>query len=297
MGTRLSFMQLIFLILMGLNASYATVLVIPEAGGVVGEIQYAASEVGESIDDVGRRFSIGYYEMVRANPKVDARHTLAAQTSLVIPSQFILPPTPRNGIVINLAEYRLYYFPPDDNVVITFPVGIGKIGWSTPLGLTKVTAKVTNPIWKPTANILAAAEEMGAPIPDEFPPGPNNPLGKHVLRLGWPAFLIHGTNRVDGIGARVSAGCIRMLPDDIEYLFNMVPVGTAVRVINEPVKISQQDDSIFLQMYPLLSDQKRAGLRDILARKLAEIGKPNQTNNQIISNELVAPTGIVRKII
>ncbi|CEG57057.1 L,D-transpeptidase family protein [Legionella fallonii] len=285
----------VFLFLIN-NYSHATVLVLPVAGNIVGKVKYAQSEVGESIDEVGRRFDIGYYEMVRANLQVDPIHLLAAGTRLIIPSQFILPDVPRKGIIINLAEYRLYYFPEDENVVITFPVGIGREGWNTPLGRTKITSKVINPAWRPTKKLLAAAEEIGAPIPDFFPPGPNNPLGKHVLRLGWPTFLIHGTNRSDGIGARASAGCIRMLPDDIEYLYSLVTVGTPVRIINEPVKIGRENEDIYIQMYPLLKEQKNDKLQTIMTRKLGAANVKNWVTSKIIQNELKYPSGLVKQI-
>ncbi|MCL9685589.1 L,D-transpeptidase family protein [Legionella maioricensis] len=291
-----SLLVILYLLLLINHCSNATILVLPESGDVVGEIKYARSEVGETIDEVGRRFNIGYYEMVRANPHADPTYPLAANTSLIIPSQFILPQVRRSGIVINLSEYRLYYFPADENVVITFPVGIGKEGWNTPLGLTKITAKVANPVWRPTAKLLAAADEIGAPIPGYFPPGPNNPLGKHVLRLGWPTFLIHGTNRVDGVGARVSAGCIRMLPDDIEYLFSIVAVGTPVRVINEPVKIGREKNNIYLQIHPLLIEQKNMQLKTILEKKLQAMNIKNWDTNKTIKNELAYPSGLVKKL-
>jgi L,D-transpeptidase ErfK/SrfK len=249
------------------SISIAAVYVIPSNGNVVGEVQRASSDVNETIDDVGRRFGLGYYEMVHANPQADAHHTLIAGSSLVLPSQFILPSAPLEGIVINLAEYRLYYFPPGENVVMTFPVGIGKKGWSTPIGATHVTSKVTHPTWRPTAKVLAAAENIGAALPDTFPPGPNNPLGNYALRLGWPTFLIHGTNRTEGIGTRVSAGCIRMLPDDIEYLYHNVKVGTKVRVINEPVKIGHMGGAVVLQMHP------STNLKTILFKKLKVLGR------------------------
>lgn len=285
-----------YLILFTLSHSYATVLVIPEAGNIVGAIQQTYSRSDETIDEAGRRFNVGYYAMVRANPHADAIHVLPPHTPLVIPSQFILPDVPRTGIVINLAEYRLYYFPPDENVVITFPVGIGKEGWGTPLGVTKITAKVANPTWRPTANVRAAAEEIGAPLPSVFPPGPNNPLGKHVLRLGWPTILIHGTNRADGVGARVSAGCIRMLPNDIEYLFELVSTGTQVRIINESVKIGQQDGTLFLQMHPILKDQQSAKLEANLITKLTRFNIKNVSHNEVIRAELGYPSGLVIKI-
>lgn len=215
------------------TTTHATTFVLPQKGNTVGKNQHSYSKINETMDEVGRRFNVGYYEMVRANPHTDAVHTLPAHTPLLIPTQFTLPKVPWQGIIVNLAEYRLYYFPKNDNVVITFPVGIGKKGWDTPLGTTKVTAKVAHPEWRPTPSVRAAAKKIGAPLPSYFPPGPNNPLGMYVLRLGWPTFLIHGTNRLDGVGARVSAGCIRLLPSDIEELFELVPIGTSVTIINQ----------------------------------------------------------------
>ncbi|KTD59092.1 L,D-transpeptidase family protein [Legionella shakespearei] len=278
------------------TTTHATVFVLPASGDVIGELQHTASRINETIDEAGRRFNVGYYEMVHANPQVDAIHTLPAHTKLLVPTQYILPDVPRTGIVINLAEYRLYYFPPDENIVITFPVGIGKEGWNTPLGFTKVTAKTTNPIWRPTPKLLAAAEELGAPLPDEFPSGVDNPLGKYALRLGWPAYLIHGTNRTDGVGARVSAGCIRMLPEDIEELYSLVSVGTSVRVINEPVKIGRQDDRLLIQMYPLLKGMQSRNLNKILHAKLHKAGINAVLDNKLISHELSYPSGLIKSV-
>lgn len=231
-----SFFLILYLLCFWCISSYATTFVLPESGGIIGEVQYAYPEVGETLAETGMRFSVGYDEIVKANPNVPTNQSLSTNTRITIPSEFILPNAPRTGIVINLSEYRLYYFPPDENVVMTFPVGIGREGWSTPLGVTKVTAKQANPVWRPTSKIRTQAAKNGFPIPRLFPAGPDNPLGQHVLRLGWPAILIHGTNKSDGIGSRVSAGCIRMSSSDIEYLFQLVPIGTQVRVINEPVR-------------------------------------------------------------
>ncbi len=274
----------------------ATTLVIPPSGDLVGEVQYANPEIGETLAEVGRRFNIGYDEMVRANPKIDAGKGLSDQEKLTIPSQFILPKASRCGIVINLAEFRLYYYPPGENVVVTFPVGIGREGWNTPLGVTTITAKQTDPIWRPTKNVRALAEENGFPLPEEFPADASNPLGKHVMRLGWPTFLIHGTNGADGVGSRVSAGCIRMFPSDIEHLFRLVAIGTQVRVINQPVKIGKQDGLFFLQMYPLLAEQKKMNLKTILDESLNVHNLANMKSNKLIQNELSHPTGIVQQI-
>lgn len=213
--------------------SFAATYAIPDRGNVVGELQYIHAEPGDTLGEVGLRFNMGYNEMVRANPSVDPNSVLAYRQRLLVPSQFILPSVPHNGLIINLAEYRLYYFPHNDNVVMTYPVGIGRKGWNTPLGLTRVVSKGVNPSWRPSAKLQAEAYKHGVLLPDMYPSGLGNPLGKHVLRLGWPTYLIHGTNHADGVGMRVSAGCIRMLPDDIDYLFNIVEVGTPVRVINQ----------------------------------------------------------------
>ncbi len=216
-------------------ASAAT-FVIPADGSVVGEVQYINADVGETLGDVGIRYGIGYYEMTRANPQVDPVIPLPMRASILIPSRFKLPQGPHRGIVINLAEYRLYYFPENDNVVMTYPVGVGRKGWNTPLGVTTVIAKERDPVWRPTAKLQAEGAKHGQIVPEAFPGGSGNPLGRYVMRLGWPTYLIHGTNRTDSIGMRVSAGCVRMLPDDIEYLFNRVPVGTSVRIVNQPLK-------------------------------------------------------------
>jgi L,D-transpeptidase ErfK/SrfK len=278
------------------TTTHATVFVLPSSGDIIGEPQHTTSRINETIDEADRRFNVGYYEMVHANPQVDAIHTLPAHTKLLVPTQYILPDVPRTGIVINLAEYRLYYFPPDENIVISFPVGIGKEGWNTPLGVTKVTAKTTNPIWRPTSNVLAAAEELGAPLPEQFPSGADNPLGKYALRLGWPTYLIHGTNRTDGVGARVSAGCIRMLPEDIEELFDLVSVGTSVRVINESVKIGREDNKLLIQIYPLLKGMQSHDLKQILNVKLRKEGVMGGLDSKTISQELSYPSGLIKSI-
>ncbi len=210
----------------------AITLTLPTTGDVVGEVGYTHPQFGETLGEVGIRYDMGYLEMVHANPDIDPMRPLSPQVRLLIPSQFTLPKVPRHGLVINLAEYRLYFFPEHDNVVMTYPVGIGHRGWDTPLGITTVVAKQINPTWRPTASVRTQAAQNGVLLPDTFPPGPGNPLGKYVLRLGWPTYLIHGSNHTAGIGERVSAGCIRMLPDDIDYLFGLVEVGTSVRVVS-----------------------------------------------------------------
>jgi L,D-transpeptidase ErfK/SrfK len=236
---------------------YASNFILPANGNMVGEINTVDARSGETLTDVGRRFDIGHNEIINANPRISPLRQLFGGTKVLIPNQFILPDGPRQGIVINLAEFRLYYYPPGENIVVTEPVGIGREGWNTPIGTTHVTSKQVDPIWRPTPNVRAEAAKNGTPIPSYFPAGINNPLGKYILRLGWPTYLIHGTNRPEGVGARVSAGCIRMLPDDVEYLYKSVKIGTKVRVINEPIKIGWLDKKMYIESHPTLKDKHK----------------------------------------
>ncbi|WP_419418725.1 L,D-transpeptidase family protein [Legionella sp. D16C41] len=276
--------------------SHATTWVISEHSDLIGKIQYATVKTGETLSDVGIRYDIGYHEMVQANPKLDPLRPLYPQTKVLIPSQHILPPGPRQGLVINLAEFRLYYYVPGDNVVVTMPVGIGREGWKTPIGVTKVVTKERDPIWRPTANVRAEAARHGTPIPEAFPPGEGNPLGRHVLRLGWPTYLIHGTNRRDIVGSRVSAGCIRMMPEDIEVLFDYVKVGTTVRVINEPVKLGYDYGAIFLEAHPLLAEYQGMNLKKLVTNLLEKYKNLQAKNDKLIQGEINYPSGIPVKI-
>lgn len=236
----------------------ALTLPLPDQDAVIGSVKEGISKGSETLANIGRRYDVGAHEMKVANPSINPRKKLFAGTKVVIPSQFILPDLPRTGIVINLAELRLYYYPTDREVVVTQPIGIGKEGqWQTPIGKTKITKKEEDPFWHPTENVRAEALKHGTPIPSVFPPGPDNPLGKYILRLGWPTYLIHGTNRPDGVGARVSAGCIRMLPEDAKYLYDNVPLGTVVTVINQPYKSGWKGNQLYFEAHPPL-EEKRA---------------------------------------
>jgi len=178
----------------------------------------------ETIFDVARRFDIGAVEIMRANPGT-AHTILPLGTKLVIPESFRLPAV-REGIVIDLAALRLYYFdqPPQ---IYTFPVTVGKEGWETPRGVTKIVRKKKDPSWTPPASIRAEDPSLPAVIP----PGPDNPLGERALYLGWAGYALHGTNRPSSIGRRSSHGCIRLYPEDISLLFDLAPVGTKVTIL------------------------------------------------------------------
>jgi len=175
---------------------------------------------------------------------------------LVVPGRHILPPGPREGIVVNLPEHRLYYYPKPKRdgtrVVITYPVSIGKMDWRTPLGVTHVIQKQKDPVWYPPESVRKEHAAAGDPLPARVPPGPDNPLGNYAMRLaaGNGTYLIHGTNNPIAVGLAVTHGCIRMYPDDVAALFPLISVGTPVRLINEPVKVAWIDGELLLEAHP-----------------------------------------------
>jgi len=270
-----------FLAFICINIAQAVTYKLPPPGeDVVGRVQYTQAKHGETLAQLGRRYDIGNYEMSVANPGIHPNQRLYAGTKVLVPSMFILPNSPREGVVINLAELRLYYYPPDRNVVITEPVGIGKEGgWATPLGKTSVVAKAKNPTWRPTANVRREAmERYGKFLPRVVPPGPNNPLGDYAIRLGWPTYLIHGTNNPNGVGQRSSAGCIRMFPEDIAKLFPLVQVGTSVRVIHEPFKLGWKNNYLFLEAHKPLTEEAEQFKRNMIPM-VDEIDKESKDRN------------------
>lgn len=227
---------------------------------VVGKLQIITAHEDDTLSDIARRFNLGYEEIVSANPQVDPWLPKAG-TKIVIPTQFVLPDAPRQGIVINLAAMRLFYFPRtkagEPQRVITHPVGIGRVEWKTPEGMTRITAKNENPSWIPTPSIRKEYAKNGNPLPAIVPPGPDNPMGAYVLRLAWPSYAIHGTDKPPSVGLRGSHGCLRMYPEDIAFIYNDVPVGTPVRVVNQPYLLGWRDNTLYLQSYAILEDDKR----------------------------------------
>jgi L,D-transpeptidase ErfK/SrfK len=214
-------------------------------------VTYSRQE--DTIPDIARRFNLGFDEVARSNPGVDP-WLPGEGTRIVLPTQFVLPEAPREGVVVNLAALRLFYFPKPAKdgrrVVMTAPIGIGKVGWATPEGTTTVVSKRKNPWWTPPVSVRKEHAAEGDPLPARVPPGPDNPLGAYAMNLGWPTYLIHGTNKPAGVGLRASHGCIRMYPEDIAALFERIPVGTPVTVVNQPLLYRWQGDSLYVQSYP-----------------------------------------------
>ncbi|WP_339118744.1 L,D-transpeptidase family protein [Halomonas sp. BMC6] len=229
---------------------------LPEQGDIIGEYYTVTVENPEdTLIDIARRHNIGYEEIRMANPDVSL-WVPGEGTEVVIPARYILPPAPREGVVVNLSELRLYYYPADKpGIVETYPVSVGREEFATPVGITRTTVKVKDPAWAPPASMRREAAERGEPAPSIVPPGPDNPLGRHAILLAMPSYLIHGTNRPDGVGMRVSRGCIRMYPEDIESLYERLPSGTQVNLMDAPFKAGwAADGTLFVQSYPQLEE-------------------------------------------
>ena len=235
----------------------ASVYPLPADGaGVVGADEAMTTSYQDTLPDLAHRYSLGYYEIIRANPAVDV-WLPGAGKRIVLPGRRILPTGPRDGIVINLPEHRLYYYPKPHNsheqrVVITYPISIGKMDWRTPLGETHVIAKIRNPAWYPPESIRKEHAANGDPLPKVVPAGPDNPLGAFALRLaaGNGEYMIHGTNNPTAVGMSVTHGCIRMYPEDVAALFPLIAVGTRVWLVNEPVKVAWVDGELLLEAHP-----------------------------------------------
>jgi L,D-transpeptidase ErfK/SrfK len=242
---------------------------------VVGVVQVVTTSKDDTLTDIARRFNVGYEEIVRANPKVDP-WVPGEGREIIIPSQFILPDAPRTGLVINIHAMRIFYYPPvkkgERQVVLTHPIGIGKVGWRTPEGVTKIVRRQKDPTWRVPVSVRKEHHENGEDLEPVIGPGPDNPLGKYAFYLQWPSYLIHGTNKPAGVGLRSSHGCIRLYPEDIEQFFSMVPIGTEVRVVNQPFVFGWRDGQLYMQPYDVLEDDPRdwsKAQRKLLTQSLA----------------------------
>ncbi|MEO7387487.1 MAG: L,D-transpeptidase family protein [Gammaproteobacteria bacterium] len=261
---------------------------------VVGEVQIIRSRYEDTFVDIARAYDLGFDELVNANPGIDP-WLPGAGTRIVLPTQFILPDAAREGLVLNIGTKRIFYFPKaaagEPARVVTHPVGIGREGWATPLGATKVVRKVKDPVWTVPPSIRKEHAEAGDPLPARVPAGPDNPLGAYALRLGFPGYLIHGTNKPSGIGMRVSHGCVQLFPEDIESLFNQVPLGTPVRIVNQPQLLGWRDGNLYLEAHPALEDDRR-NLRADLDKRLAQALRKRQPAATATGGTTGAPIGV-----
>ncbi|MCE9508297.1 MAG: L,D-transpeptidase family protein [Alphaproteobacteria bacterium] len=272
----------------------AQMVYVPE-GDVAGTIAHYKVKKKDTLYNIARQFDVGIVELLAANPGIDPWIPKAG-TRLTIPSAHVLPAVKREGIVINLSELRLYYFY-DPQTVMSFPVGIGMDGWLTPTGATEIVKKRKDPSWTPPDSI----REEDPDLPDVIPAGPDNPLGAYAMNLGLPGYLIHGTNRPYGIGKRSSHGCIRLYPEDISLLFNIVKEGTPVTIIDMPFALGWRGDDLYLEVSPTPEQADRiAQYKQVELFDLPEVyyaveqaaGKQAKINWPVVKDAVIWRTGI-----
>jgi L,D-transpeptidase ErfK/SrfK len=293
-----------------------------ESQSVVGEPQIVIAGPEDTFSDLARTYGLGYDDLIDANPGVDP-WLPGEGTPILLPTQFVLPATPKRGLILNIASKRLFYYPPREEgelqTVLTYPIGIGRVGWETPLGETTVIAKAENPSWWVPASVRQEHAELGDPLPPVVPPGPDNPLGTRVLKLDLPGYLIHGTNQPYGVGMRVSHGCVRLYPENIEYLYTLVGVGETVTIINEPYQLGDKDGVLYFEAHAPLEDDAvtpelrlqrlvearsaalGAAMNDHLVRHLMSLAKsPNGVPVRIAefdANEVMARARVVHNVV
>lgn len=277
--------------------AFAVTYVVPTDGSrVVGDIIIAKVPGGNSsLESIAAQYQIGFSNMLEANPKVDPYSPIEGQ-NLIIPQRLILPDTVHEGIIVNSAEMRLYYY--HDGLVEVLPIGIGQLGKDTPVNwVTKVERKKDGPTWTPTAQTRAEYAAMGEPLPAVVPAGKDNPMGLYALYVGR-LYAIHGTNANFGIGLRVSHGCIRLRDADIKHLFETVPVNTRVEFINEPVKVTHEPDgSLYAEIHQPLStseEQINSTLHSplILKEKIKEFFQNSDIDKSLLDQELNERSGL-----
>ena len=270
---------------------------------VVGEPQVVFASDTDTLSDLARAYGLGYDEIITANPGVDP-WLPGDGTPILLPTQYVLPSVAQHGVVLNIATKRLFYFPEavdgKPRQVLTYPIGIGRVGWETPLGETTVVSKAKDPHWWVPASVRREHAELGDPLPSVVPPGPDNPLGHRVLKLDIPGYLIHGTNAPYGVGMRVSHGCVRLYPENIEALYTLVDIGEAVVIVNEPYQFGHLEGSLYFEAHvPLEDDTVPADerLAELIEAQLGSNGQPLNGHLQSYIRELaVEPPGIPVKI-
>ncbi len=245
----------------------ADTFVLAPDGQLVGAVATVSASQADTLTDIARAHGLGYEEIVWANRGVDI-WLPGEGTAVTLPKGFILPGLSREGIVVNIAEYRLYHYYSQNGrqMVATFPISIGRMDWSTPIGRWAVTAKQKDPSWYPPESIRKEHIEDGrGELAKVVPPGPDNPLGRYAMRLSASGYLIHGTNRPVGVGMQVTHGCIRMYPEDIEWLFPQISVNTPVTIMNQPYKFGWQGNDLYLEVHPPLEDDRLTRDREMTA--------------------------------
>jgi L,D-transpeptidase ErfK/SrfK len=213
----------------------------------------------ETLLDVALRYTLGQTEIIKLNPKMD-RWLIKKGQVVRLPNRRVLPDTPHSGLTLNISEFRMYYYPPgQQGEVMSFAHGIGRQDWKTPLGKTSVIRKIKDPAWHPPESIRKEHAANGDPLPEIVPPGPHNPLGTRALYLNLPGeYRIHGTDvdKIYGIGMQITHGCVRMYPEDVETLYDVVPLGTPVYIVKQPIKVGWLDNMLYIEAHPDLEGEE-----------------------------------------
>jgi lipoprotein-anchoring transpeptidase ErfK/SrfK len=247
----------LFFILFGCRPAFAATydLARPDQK-VVGHLQFYTLKGHEQFGEIAKRFDVGFNELIVANPRVDPSNLIQGHV-LLIPTQHILPDAPHQGIVVNIPEKRLYFFPKDKQSVYTFPVGVGKEGWDTPQGSFFIMQKKEKPSWIVPVSVRRDYDKNGVTLPFVLRSGQNNPLGYYLLRLSLPTYLIHGTNKSFGIGQRSTAGCMSMYPKDIKIMFSLAHEKERVLIVDQPLKFAY-DQGFWIEVSDFTVDDRLA---------------------------------------
>src|SRR3990167_7792243 len=244
-----------FISTLAFSASYP----IPKATeALIGEVQYRSAASGDNVITIAKQYDIGYNAIENANPTLNTNRGFSQGVLLQLPTQHLLPNQPREGIVINLPEMRMYYYVEGSGQVLTYPIGIGKIGKTIPITKTSIVRKTENPTWIPPEDIRAFNLEQGIVLPRVMPQGPDNPLGPYAIYMRIPTYLIHSTIFPDSVGKRASFGCIRMYQNDIEDFFPSIEKGIPVLIMNKPVKTGWEDHSLYVEVHDPLEEHSGA---------------------------------------
>lgn len=245
---------LIIIILLYTKIAMASTYYMPEfPKKLIGEIEFITTKPNDNLGKIAQKYFVGASQLELVNPGINPQSKLAPGTKIKLPTQFIIPSNSNYGIIINLPEMRLYLLM-KNQLVKTYPIGIGKVGNTIPVLKTTITKKVLNPRWVPTQNIRDFNLEQGIVLPNVVPAGPNNPLGPYALYLGIPTYRIHSTNTPESIGRRASFGCIRMHKRDMRDLFGIIEINTPVLIVNSPTKLSWENNKLYLEAHPELED-------------------------------------------
>lgn len=277
---------------------YAKTYTLPASGSrLIGQAETHQVVKGDYFQEIAEKYNVGFLALMAANPGVDP-FLPPVGTNLVIPSQMILPYGKREGIVINLPELRLYYYPPNSDQVHVFPVGIGRQGLATPKTVSYISEKRKDPVWRPTEEMKARHfAEYGTVLADEVPPGPSNPFGKYALRLGTSVYLLHGSNKRFGIGMRASSGCIRLYDDDIKWLYENIEINTPIRIVEQTIKLSYDENKRLIEVHSPLTSDTGDVLPTKVNRAVASFVGDLPKNQQLLRQEIAKPKGLVTPLI